>query len=194
MAAGTSGPAGFTPYMSTLYLQSQVKDFGLPDWVNRLTPLVEVTWSSPASKPNNGSTQYLFGVGVNYTAGGYALSYEMLIPGNKQTGSHLAGGPVASLLRRFVPEFTGQAAAAMVSDMVQCLAAGRLADGGAGSGRRSHPFVSATFRMCRPLIVAAGLAVCVIVPPGAITQVWAHAFLAGARRWPGANFPPARPN
>ena len=83
---------GLTLQYSMLYLQSQVKDFGLPDWVNRLTPLAEMSWSSPASKPNNGSTEFLFGVGVNYTAGSYAMSVEMLIPGNKQTGSHLGLG------------------------------------------------------------------------------------------------------
>ena len=80
---------GLTVQYSMLYLQSQVKDFDLPDWVNRLTPLVEMTWSSPAGKPTTASTQYLFGVGVNYTARGYALGLEMLIPGNRQTGSHL---------------------------------------------------------------------------------------------------------
>jgi hypothetical protein len=50
---------GLSLQYSIRYLQSQVKDFGLPEWVNRLTPLVEVAWSSPASKPNQGSTQYL---------------------------------------------------------------------------------------------------------------------------------------
>ena len=71
------------------YLQSQVKDYGFPEFVNRLTPVAEVAWSSPASKPNTTSTQYLVGLGVNYTAQAYALGVEMLIPGNKQTGSHL---------------------------------------------------------------------------------------------------------
>jgi hypothetical protein len=80
---------GLSLQYSTRYLQSQVKDFGLPEWVNRLTPLVEVAWSSPASKPNNESTLYLIGAGVNYTASTYGFSVEALIPGNKQTGSHL---------------------------------------------------------------------------------------------------------
>ena len=71
------------------YLQSQVKDLGLPEFVNRLTPVVEVAWSSPASKPNQSSTQYLVGAGINYTATNYAVTVEALIPGNKQTGSHM---------------------------------------------------------------------------------------------------------
>jgi hypothetical protein len=80
---------GLTVQYSMLYLESQVKDFQLPDWINRLTGVVETTWSSSASKPNNTSTQYLFGVGVNYTTLYYAISVEMLIPGNRATGSHL---------------------------------------------------------------------------------------------------------
>jgi hypothetical protein len=80
---------GLSLQYSMRYLQSQVQDLGLPEFVNRLTPLVEVAWSSPASKPNNASTQYLIGMGVNYTASTYAFSVEALIPGNRQSGSHL---------------------------------------------------------------------------------------------------------
>ncbi len=88
---GTSNQwvGGITVQYSLLYLQSQVKDFNFPDWVNRLTPLAEATWSSPASNPNNMSTQYLVGAGVNYTSRDYAMAIEMLIPGNRQSGSHL---------------------------------------------------------------------------------------------------------
>jgi hypothetical protein len=81
---------GLSLQYSIRYLSSQVKDYGLPTFVNRLTPLVEVAWTSPASQPNNGdSTRYLIAAGVNYTALYYAFSVEALIPGNKQTGSHL---------------------------------------------------------------------------------------------------------
>jgi hypothetical protein len=80
---------GLSLQYSMRYLQGQVKDLGLPEFVNRLTPVAEVAWSSPASRPNQSSTQYLFGVGVNYTAQSYALTVEALIPGNRQTGSHL---------------------------------------------------------------------------------------------------------
>jgi hypothetical protein len=66
-----------------------VKNPGLPEFVDRLTPVVEFAWSSPASKPNVTSTQYLIGAGINYTATDYAVTVEALIPGNKQTGSHM---------------------------------------------------------------------------------------------------------
>ena len=84
-----SWSGGLSLQYSLRYLTSQVKDYGLPAFVNRLTPLVEMQWFSSASKPNQYATQYLFAPGVNYTAQNYAVAVEMLIPGNKQTGSHL---------------------------------------------------------------------------------------------------------
>ena len=80
---------GLSLQYSMRYLQSQVKDFGFPEFVSKLTPVVELSWSSPASKPNQDSTQYLFGVGVNYTSNWWAVGLEALIPGNKQSGSHM---------------------------------------------------------------------------------------------------------
>jgi hypothetical protein len=80
---------GLSLQYSIRYLSSQVKDYGLPDFVNKLTPVVELSWSSVASQPNQDSTQYLWGIGVNYTSTGYAVGLEMLVPGNANTGSHL---------------------------------------------------------------------------------------------------------
>ncbi len=80
---------GLSLQYSIRYLSSQVKDYGFPDFVNKLTPVVELSWSSPACKPNQESTQYLWGVGVNYTTTNYAVGLEMLVPGNRNTGSHL---------------------------------------------------------------------------------------------------------
>jgi hypothetical protein len=80
---------GLSLQYSMRYLASQVKDYGLPEFVNKLTPVVEFQWSSPASQPNQGSTTYLIAPGINYTAETYAVGIEALIPGNKATGSHL---------------------------------------------------------------------------------------------------------
>ena len=80
---------GLSLQYSMRYLQSQVKDLGLPEFVNKLTPLVEVAWSSPASKPNNASTQYLIGAGIAYTESTYAVTVEALFPGNRQSGAHM---------------------------------------------------------------------------------------------------------
>jgi hypothetical protein len=80
---------GLSLQYSIRYLSSQVKDYGLPDYVNKMTPVVELAWSSPASQPNNGlQTQYLWGLGVNYTSTTYAVTVEALLPGNRATGNH----------------------------------------------------------------------------------------------------------
>jgi hypothetical protein len=79
---------GLSLQYSIRYLSSQVKDYGLSSFVNRLTPVVEMSWSSPASKPNQSATTFLWGVGLNYTADSYAVTVEALIPGNRNTGSH----------------------------------------------------------------------------------------------------------
>ena len=77
---------GLSLQYSFRYLSTQVKDFGLPEWVNRLTPVIELAWSTPATTPHASSTQCLVGVGVNYTAQTYGFGIEVLIPGNRQTG------------------------------------------------------------------------------------------------------------
>ena len=80
---------GLSLQYSIRYLSSQVKDYGLPDFVNKLTPVVELSWSSSASRPSQDPTQYLWGIGANYTTTNYAVGLEMLVPGNRNTGSHL---------------------------------------------------------------------------------------------------------
>jgi hypothetical protein len=81
---------GLSIQYSLLYLQSQVKDLGLPDFLNKMTPLVEAVWSSPANRPNDGAmTTYLIGAGAVYTSTTYALSIEALFPGNKATGTNV---------------------------------------------------------------------------------------------------------
>jgi hypothetical protein len=87
LSNGWSG--GLSLQYSMRYLSTQVKDYGLPAFINRLTPVVELAWSSPASKPTQDVTQYLWGIGVNYTADSYAFGVEALIPGNRNSGAHM---------------------------------------------------------------------------------------------------------
>jgi len=72
------------------YLQSQVKDFGLPEFFNHLYPLVELTWSVPTGgvvmpKP----TTFQIAPGIIYMADQWQLGVEALIPGNTATGTHV---------------------------------------------------------------------------------------------------------
>lgn len=80
---------GLSIQYSIPYLRSQIRDLGLPALFARMTPLVEIAWSSPASRPSSLGTQYLIAPGVIYTADTYAVGVEALIPGNGQTGRNI---------------------------------------------------------------------------------------------------------
>ena len=109
---------GLSLQYSMRYLQTQVKDLGLPEFVNRLTPVVEMAWSSPASSPSQSTTQFLFGVGVNYTADSLCAERRGAHP--RQSAVGLAcrrDRAVPSLLRRPVPQQSRQADRELVQMM-----------------------------------------------------------------------------
>jgi hypothetical protein len=87
--------AGLSVQYSIPYLQSQVRDFGLPEAVGRMFPLVEVAWSSPTSRPSSLGTQTVFAPGVIYEARSFQVGVEALIPGNAASGTHV--GVIAQL-------------------------------------------------------------------------------------------------
>jgi hypothetical protein len=86
---------GLSLQYSIPYLQSQVKDYGLPDFIGRLVPLVEATWTSPASKAPGSPATLQYAVGAIYLADSYQIGLEALIPGNKAAGQNV--GVVAQL-------------------------------------------------------------------------------------------------
>ena len=88
--------AGLSLQYSIPYLESQVKDHGLGEFFGRLIPLVEMTYFSPTAAPAGGNPMTLqFSAGAIYMADTYQVGLEMLIPGNRATGSNL--GVVAQL-------------------------------------------------------------------------------------------------
>ena len=78
---------GLTVQYSIPYLQSQVKNIGLPGFLGDLIPVVEVTWSSPASSPSAQGTTWTVAPGVIYLAQWGEIGVEALIPANKATGT-----------------------------------------------------------------------------------------------------------
>jgi hypothetical protein len=80
---------GLTLQYSLPYLQSQVRDVGLPAWMGRLTPALELIWSSPANRPSGVGTQYALAPAVYYNAGWYQLGLAMPIPLNRATGGNV---------------------------------------------------------------------------------------------------------
>lgn len=70
------------------YLKSAVHDYGLPDFVNRLVPIVEMSLSTPVSNTIDSGTKTTGTVspGVLYMGGSYQLGVEALIPVNHESG------------------------------------------------------------------------------------------------------------
>jgi hypothetical protein len=49
---------GVAVLYSIPYLQSQVRDLGLASFIGGLTPIIEITWSSPATSPSTQGTTW----------------------------------------------------------------------------------------------------------------------------------------
>jgi hypothetical protein len=89
----TTWSGGLTLQYSIPYLQSQIKDYGLPSIIGNLTPVVELAWSSAAGasalRPTNNPTTFLLGTGAAWTGRYYAISAEVLWPLNGATGHNI---------------------------------------------------------------------------------------------------------
>ncbi len=80
---------GLSLQYSLPYLQSQVRNVGLPDFFGRMVPLVEVAYSSPASSPSNLGTQLVVAPGVIYEGDTFQFGVEALIPANRASGTNV---------------------------------------------------------------------------------------------------------
>ncbi|MGI4942691.1 MAG: hypothetical protein ACRYHQ_19340 [Janthinobacterium lividum] len=80
---------GLTLQYSLPYLQSQVKDVGLWGIFADLIPVVEFTWSSPASSPSAQGTTWTAAPGVIYLASWGEVGLEALVPLNKAAGTNV---------------------------------------------------------------------------------------------------------
>lgn len=69
------------------YLRAQVKDYDLPEMVNHLIPLVEFSYSTPASTGYGATTTGTIAPGVLYEGSTYQIGVEALIPATKATGT-----------------------------------------------------------------------------------------------------------
>jgi len=84
---------GLTLQYSIPYLESQIKDYGLPPVLANLTPLAELGWSSAAAgsafRPTNDPTTFQLGTGAVWTGEFFSLSTEILVPLNAAAGHGL---------------------------------------------------------------------------------------------------------
>jgi hypothetical protein len=81
---------GGTLQYSMPYLKSAVRDFGLPEFVNHLIPLVELDLSSEVSNfDGEQCTTGTVNPGVIYVANTYQLAVEAIIPINRASGDNI---------------------------------------------------------------------------------------------------------
>ncbi len=73
------------------YLQQHVKDLGLPGFIGHLTPLVEVSLSSPHGQPTTG----IVSPGLLYDADTWQFGVEANIPANNATRAGQGTGFIA---------------------------------------------------------------------------------------------------
>jgi len=69
------------------YLQSQVKDFGLPAVLGRLTPLVEMALTTPAKGAPGSSTVGTVSPGVLYSGDVWQFGVEAVLPATKASNT-----------------------------------------------------------------------------------------------------------
>jgi hypothetical protein len=77
---------GFAVEYSLPYLRSQVRDFGLPEWVNQLTPLVEFACSTPVTDRFGEQTTGTINPGIIWSGQKIQLGIEAIIPATRASG------------------------------------------------------------------------------------------------------------
>ena len=79
---------GMTLQYSLPYLQSQVRDLGLPQPFAGMTPLVEASFESPVTGPDRTTTGTI-NPGVIWAGRHFQLGLEAMIPVNAESGRHV---------------------------------------------------------------------------------------------------------
>ena len=80
---------GGTLHYSMPYLKSGVVDLGLPDFINRLIPIVEASFQTPVSNTATSGTVTtgIINPGIIFVGKTYQVAIETVIPVNRQSGS-----------------------------------------------------------------------------------------------------------
>ena len=80
---------GFTLQYNLQYLQSFVRDIGLPAPFNRMIPLVEFAMETPVQGPRSGHTTGTINPGVIWFGRYLQLGLELQIPVNRESGKNV---------------------------------------------------------------------------------------------------------
>jgi len=80
---------GFSVQYNLQYLQSFVRDVGLPTPFNRMIPLVEIALQTPVEGPEAGHTTGTINPGIIWFGRYFQLGIEAVIPVNTRTGKNV---------------------------------------------------------------------------------------------------------
>jgi hypothetical protein len=86
---------GFAIEYSNFYLRANIHDFGFPEWVNRLTPLVEFRFVTPVTDRYGEKTVGTINPGIIWSGQSMQFGVEAIIPVTKATGKSV--GIIAQL-------------------------------------------------------------------------------------------------
>ena len=86
---------GIAVEYSNFYLRANIHDFGLPEWVNRLTPLVEISFTTPATDRYGEKTIGTINPGIIWSGQSMQFGVEAIIPATKASGKNV--GIIAQL-------------------------------------------------------------------------------------------------
>jgi hypothetical protein len=86
---------GFAIEYSNFYLRANIHDFGLPEWVNRLTPLVEFNFVTPVTDRYGEKTIGTINPGIIWSGQSMQFGIEAIIPATKASGKNV--GIIAQL-------------------------------------------------------------------------------------------------
>lgn len=101
--------AGTAIEYSIPYLESKVSALALPNVVRALTPIIEVSFTTPTGHTFGTTTTGLVAPGLTYAGAGYELGIEAMIPATRATGRGV--GVIAQVhfsLDYFFPETIGR--------------------------------------------------------------------------------------
>ena len=79
----------FSVQYSIAFLQAQIRDYGLPEPLAHLIPLVEVSATAATSRPRDSANTWTIAPGVIYLRSWYQVGLEALIPANRASGTNV---------------------------------------------------------------------------------------------------------
>ncbi len=79
----------FSVQYSIPFLQAQIRDYGLPEPLAHLIPLVEVSAIAATSRPRDSANTWTIAPGVIYLRTWYQMGLEALIPASKASGTNV---------------------------------------------------------------------------------------------------------